>query len=297
MKPLPAQPPLWTWIAAFGLALTLLGLVWAADLALRPQVMADRLNLARLDRPSSAPLVVALGASKTRCAMAFDSEMSERLAAAGRPARFVRITASRAGYEDLRHAFDRLDRAPPAVLLLEADLLLFEPDVYRPADQSPVSWPARVRSDLGTLLHPAPFENDALVGGPACRPGQFGPVSAMAREEYGGAMRARRVSTASERAPWLRRLRALQARGTRVILVAPPRSPDAQRMLPGRLDRQAHALARRLSTETGLPLIEPPGLPPQAEFIDVGHMGEGGRDRFSRWLVDQLSPRLPARGQ
>lgn len=116
--------PVWVWSVAlggvFGLALLMLTLdrLWPG----LPALATPYLNLVRLEAPPrTGPRVVALGDSKLRFGVAFDGELRQDL-----PLDFVRINWNNARPTDLAPALAALCRRPPALLLLQADLLIWQ---------------------------------------------------------------------------------------------------------------------------------------------------------------------------
>lgn len=80
------------------------------------------------------------------------------------------------------------------------------------------------------------------------------------------------------------RLRAAFSRarehGTRIALMALPRSPTGQRLLGPVQSRAAQAEARALAARLDVPLFEPAGPWQDAEFVDHAHLSASGRAHF-----------------
>ena len=74
-----------------------------------------------------------------------------------------------------------------------------------------------------------------------------------------------------------RAVRAARAAGTRIMLVAPPRSLTADRLLGAEqvaaVDKAAQGLARQLE----VPLFAPSGPWPDNRFVSIGHFNRAGR--------------------
>ncbi|MXO71881.1 hypothetical protein [Alteraurantiacibacter buctensis] len=83
-----------------------------------------------------------------------------------------------------------------------------------------------------------------------------------------------------------RAVRGAQSGGSRIILVAPPRSTTAERLLGAdqvqALDNAARDLARRLA----VPLFAPEGPWPDDLFISIGHLSGSGRAQLQSRLRD-----------
>lgn len=79
-------------------------------------------------------------------------------------------------------------------------------------------------------------------------------------------------------------VRRAKAQGTLVVLVLPPRSPDADLLLGSKLTSKirdrAMALARRLE----VPIFVIDGNWPNEEFVDAAHLNDIGRAHFLREL-------------
>lgn len=70
----------------------------------------------------------------------------------------------------------------------------------------------------------------------------------------------------------------------RIVMVLPPRSESGEGYLGKAQAQELKVRARRLSVDAGLPLFEPPGPWPDAEFADQAHMNPFGRAHFLREL-------------
>lgn len=75
-------------------------------------------------------------------------------------------------------------------------------------------------------------------------------------------------------------VRRAQAQGTRVVLIAPPRSPIGERWLGPAQSRAARAEMQALAARLGVSLFAPGGLWPDAEFADHAHLNARGRAHF-----------------
>ncbi len=82
-----------------------------------------------------------------------------------------------------------------------------------------------------------------------------------------------------------------QTRGTKVILLLPPRSPAAERTLPDGQVEEMYLRANALANELGLPIFAPRAGWSDADFVDRAHMSREGRERFLRelraWWAEQ----------
>lgn len=75
-----------------------------------------------------------------------------------------------------------------------------------------------------------------------------------------------------------------RSQGTRVILILPPRSPDAERMLGSAQLSELNNRARDLATRLGLSLYVSHDQWPNSEFVDTAHLNLSGRAHFHRDL-------------
>lgn len=71
-----------------------------------------------------------------------------------------------------------------------------------------------------------------------------------------------------------------KAQGTRVVLIAPPRSPIGERWLGPAQSRATRTEMAALAVRLGVPLFEPAGPWPDAEFADHAHLNAQGRTHF-----------------
>lgn len=79
-------------------------------------------------------------------------------------------------------------------------------------------------------------------------------------------------------------VRRAQAQGTRVVLIAPPRSPTGERWLGPVQSQAVSAEIRGLAARLGVPLFEPNRPWPDAEFTDHAHLNARGRAQFAAFL-------------
>lgn len=88
-----------------------------------------------------------------------------------------------------------------------------------------------------------------------------------------------------------RAVRAARSGGSRIILIAPPRSVTAEGLLGAyqvqALDNAARDLARRLD----VPLFAPAGPWPDERFVSIGHLSSAGRGQMQAWLRDWIDRR------
>jgi len=292
------HPPLWTWAASLGLAgLILLGLVvWSNDIY--SAYLRQHMALDRLAPPAKAglPVVVAVGSSKTRCALDFDQDMEAELRNLGVEVRFIRITHFLATFDDLREVFDRLAQLHPRLVLIESDLLTFEPNVYRmegyPAEDG---WRRRARKSVTYLWkgnrafgEPDPInDNENVIASrvTGCGVGNQEPISV-----YLSKLRGRRGSSEANRKPYLDEIERLKQGGTEVMMLEVPRSPEADTVFPRGLDAEA-AASRAAVLRTGLlsEFWQQTPAVPQNEYLDTAHMTEAGRADYSRLFATRLA--------
>jgi hypothetical protein len=297
----PERPPLWTWAAAIVLACVLLGgghlLVGRESRA----ITANELNLARIGAlPANTPYVVILGTSKAGCAVQFDTDMTALVRARGVRASILRVAKSRAVVSDFDDVFAAMSRRPPKLVLIEEDLLVYEPNMYRDADEpARIGWRERMRKGMKALAQP---HIDVLAG-----PYEFThpqsasrscPQRGWDRAEYLSRFKDRRVSTPAEQQALLGMVHALQAKGVAVALLDVPRSPEGRQLFPRRLDIAAQQIVDRAVGADGLLRLGLPPSIPSAGFCDPGHMNAQGRAIFSAWLAGRIASFLeaPSRG-
>lgn len=254
--------------------------------------------LDRLDQEKRGQdLVVIVGSSKTKCAVDPDGAMTDRLKAMGRNLRFVRITRDQATAADFPELFAALIKAKPRLLLLETDLLVFEPNVYRPAHVPAYrDWRQGARDAIEYALAPQFFRADAIEnsGTASHRPCRYGGLTNADARRIG--LSERRASVAAERAPYIALIRALRRGGSDISLVSFPKRPDALGRIPAGLASDAEHVERNIvGTERIGDMGPPPALGVEA-FEDPGHLKPQGRNVFSQWLTRQIAARVPGAG-
>lgn len=285
MTPPAAPPP-----RVFALAVVIAALVFLAAIAVDRVMLPAGLRAVRLqEAPPGAVRVVALGTSKLRSAVAFDADIARRLGPAS-PLRFHRVTWPSAGLGEMEPALQALLRSPPALLLLESDLLVF--------DRSPqATWPAPLQHQAA--MSRLPRNLLGLVTGRVSAHGNDGvdtwPAAAVCAWQKSPARLAAYARQAEELPlvsaarleAYLHYLQALRRAGTRVVLLDLGRSPAAMAVFPAAREAAA-AVRRRQLREAGLESWAPAPLPPEAAWCDQGHMTAAGQRQFSDWLATAL---------
>ena len=283
------RPPLWTWLAAFLIALALLSILAAVEARRGPEWRAQYFGADRL-RPdaSGRGLAVLIGSSKARCAVEPDALMTKRLERRSLPLRFVRVTRDKATARDFPELFAALKKVRPRLVLVEADLLIYEPFVYRGPRESPYrDRRQRIRDVLEAALIPGLMDSSARQNrsprvDSSCDYGHG--------REAGGRrhLEGRRASTPEERAPYLDLARQLVGSGTVVAMARFPQRNDAIGAMPAKLVRAGEAVRQQLIAHDGfVDLGTPPALPVRA-FHDAGHLTTAGRGVYSAWLAGRI---------
>jgi hypothetical protein len=295
--PVANKPPLSVWIAAIlAASMLLLALgnlhrtAWLASSA----YTIERFNPQRLQEvPPRALHVVALGTSKTMYAMEFDDAFAARLGLPGRRVVFHRITASDPLFGDMQPALVAIARRPPDVLLVESELLLFDR-----SDRAPLTVVlGRARQNLllfaqlaGGLVHRELNNNRGQEEWPIeARCLQSRTPDALGA--YADQAARWRTTTDDERAAYLTYLRRMRDAGTQVVLLAVPRSPSADAVVPASLKRQGALLRDRLLAQEGLGGWDP-GVMPESLYCDQVHVNRAGRAFYSAWLAKQIAALL-----
>jgi hypothetical protein len=261
------------------------------------------LNLQRIEAlPAGGPYVAVVGSSKIGCGLVGDRQATRLLQDQGAEASLIKLSLAESGYQDFRRAFDAIERRPAKVLLIDADFLVFEPDVFRGLGE-PVrlDWRKdlrqRLRVALGVdpLIDPGPYEfnYEHTDGRPFCTFPTWGLSKDL--QQYAAALADRRVSTRRERAGLLKRIAALQGAGVTVALFQTPRSPLTVGYFPAALDRAAATILRDEARAHGLAVIGPGPALPAEDFADGGHLNDNGRALYSQWLTAQTAQLLKAR--
>ena len=280
------RPPLWTWPAALAFAALLVaGLALLSEWQM-PQARRYFFGLDRLPAPA-ADTVVIIGTSKTRCAVEPDRVLAARVAALGRPMRVVRIARDAATADDLPEVFASVARARPRLVLIESDMLIYEPNVYRSLGAAPGrDWRLGIRDTAQYLLKRGAFTVAAAENRPIPRERSclYGPGDPDARH---AALVTRSASTVVDRAPFIAFAAALHDGGTPIALMHIPRQPDALGAMPAALEASGEAVRQALLRDAGVIDLGPPPQLSPSDFAGV-HAGPTGRDRYSAWLAARL---------
>jgi hypothetical protein len=296
----PSRPPLWTWVASVAIAAVILGGGFLVVSLQSRAIAANELNLARVAAlPANAPYVAILGTSKVGCAVQFDTDMTALVRAQGVRASVLRIAKSRAVIDDFDGVFDAMSRRPPRLVLIEEDLLVYEPNMYRDTDEpARLGWRERTRLGLKALVQP---HVDVLAGPyEFTHPGSAAlscPHRDWEKAEYANLFNDRGTSTPAEQRALLTMVHALRAKGVPVALLDVPRSPEGQQVFPRRLDIAAKRIVDRAVGADGLLRIAAPPNIPSADFGDPGHMNAKGRAAFSAWLAGRIANILETRSR
>ena len=80
-------------------------------------------------------------------------------------------------------------------------------------------------------------------------------------------------------------VRAARSGGSRIILVAPPRSVTADRLLGADKVQALDSAARDLANRLDVPLFAPPGPWPDEHFVTMGHLDRSGRMQIQAGLI------------
>jgi hypothetical protein len=298
--PTARKPPPGVWIAAALLAAALLFVL--ASLDRNPMFAAAtsgfRLNLDRLSQtPSDATHVVAIGSSKSMFALDFDDAFAARLDGHGRRVVFHRITAGGAEFADLQPALAAVAQHPPKVLLLESELLLFDR-----GDALTLEGAIQAARKNATLLV-ALLMRGRVGGSAAANRGREHwtlPSVCSARHDaesqraYAEYARHWRPTREAERTAYLGYLHAMQAAGTRIVLLELPRSPAADEAIPDAIKQEGARLRAELAQREGFPFWDP-GVLPTDVYCDQMHMNARGREAYSDWLARRLNALLGGR--
>jgi hypothetical protein len=295
MTPTQTAPPLRVWAYTALIIVCLLIILANEDRlpAFQRSLDSSRfkgMNVQRLNDASGGALqIVALGSSKTLYALDYDQAFADRLPLRARPVIFHRLTWLSAKPSDMEPALRTLSRRPPAVLLLEADLLLLD----RPA-RFPIRDNLRrigavfsSRDANGEHIDQNVAENrgrDDFPSHEECASRQ----SPEMRLLYASHVETWKITTLKEQALYLRWLRVLRDRGTQVVLLRIPGAPWAHAVLPSRLTAAYETLLERLVRDEGFSRWESGPLS-DAAFCDEGHMTAAGRALYSSWLASRLS--------
>jgi len=253
---------------------------------------AEYMNLQRLDHHSAGQLeIVALGSSKVFYAVDYDGIFAQRLANEERPVAFRRLTWSEARAADMEAVLQRVVGHPPDWLLVESDLLLFDHsarfpirDHLRPLEMrlNSLFTPASAQETLKTNLE----QNDGQDSFPTEKECIARQAPDM-RLVYAMHVVTWKASTARQRERYLKWLRVLRDRGTKVVLLGIPRAPWAQAVFPARLTAANQAVLKSLVNDEGFELWQSRPLV-AAAFCDEAHMSAVGRAQFSSWLAQRL---------
>jgi hypothetical protein len=296
------QPPLWTWAAAATVAAALIGGMLLLDAVMGPMARAAWFNVARLAGTREATrTIVIIGSSKTRCAIDPDPVFTARLRRLGTDLRVVRMVRDNASAEDLPEVFEAVVRLKPRMVLLETNLMVYEPRAFRGGQPERTDRRQSVRTTIRGVL--ALFglvwgdgDNSGTPVNRSCdynvgKPSDIDDLMATRMQN----LAQRSGSSAADRAPYLAFLRALHSEGTETALLRFPTRPDSVGQLPAALVRDADAIRAQLEHDEDLAELRVAVAVAPADFEDAGHMGDDARSRVSAWLAEHLAARLALR--
>ncbi len=293
------QPPPGVWLAALLLVLVFLIAMARVDIVTsfaRVQARADddRMNLARLTRrPDNPGRVLAIGSSKIWYAIEYDEVFARRIQHADQLPTFTRLTWLDARYSNLEPALNLAARHPPAVLMIESDLVSIDREARLPirdnlrALEKYLRWIAAGNGGRGN----AADENRAINLGRDVFPDEdecrrrVGPG---ALAQYRSTVANWRLMSSSRRERYLAPLRTMAKEGTRVVLLDLPRSAQADSAFPRAFALSIKTLLATIANNEGFEVWAPPALPDDA-YCDQGHVNAKGRDVISAWLAQKLS--------
>ena len=289
--------PAWVWQLAAGIALAVALLLVFADRlwpAMARQAAAQQLHLERLDQPAGGrPQVVALGDSKLRFAVLHDRAFSTPDHGAALDVDFVRISRDGARTADMAPALERLCRQPPALLLLQADFLIWRRGSAAATGFDPLlHWREnvrRLRAWWGHRQRPAGAEN---LGLPADWQQHGSSLGALPRDylrrRYQRSVRHWRPPLAEDLQVWESTLDCLRRQGTAIVVLPIPRAPFAQALLPEALAAHERERLAQLAADPDRLVWATPLAFADDDFHDEGHMAEAAQRRYSDWLREAL---------
>lgn len=251
------------------------------------------LSLAGLQSASGSPYVVVIGTSRAR----FGIENDERFTAQpGLPESLVlkRITQNGGVPRSFEPALTALLANPPNLLLVESDLLLVDRNsrLDRPwwsTSLPELQWALRTLGpNVSVILNRIIGSNpnvsaDVAISSAACARAW----SATGRRAHAAKVATYQVAQLKTVAPLLTLLRQLQGLGTTVVLLDIPVSPTAARHKPKRLNDEFTDWLQDLRSYLRAPFWSP-GVLPDSDYCDLGHLNEEGRERYSGWLAEQI---------
>jgi hypothetical protein len=288
-----AAPPFWTWLAALALGLVLSGAGWAVQAGFQPKLARETLNLARLDRQvGDEKLIVLVGSSKLRCAVEADTRLADRLAGLGQRVRVVRVTRAQATGADFVELLRALLAHRPAIVLIQSDLVLYEPNVYVIRSDTHRSWQQHLRDTIEMTAMPRRFEAETAENRDPTDDRCIRFPARLDAEMRRHTIDQRRISTSEERAPFVEAAAALRRNGATVGLLELPQRPDAFGYFPERLRRDGELLASKLRRDG---LFSETDVAPRLathHFQDRGHLRPTGQALVSEWLAQKLARRL-----
>lgn len=294
-------PPLRVWVytaLVLGVVLLFLGNEdrVPALRSMRQSRSAEFMNLQRLAaNEDHQEEVIALGSSKVFYALDYDETFARRMADGATPVVFRRLTWVGANATDMEPVLRRIAQHPPDWLLIESDLLLFDHSARFPIRDHLQPLEIRLNSLLtGESAEAGLRTNLAQNEGQDSFPTEqecLARQSPDMRLVYGIHVASWKTSTAAQRERYLKWLRVLRDRGTRVVLLGIPRAPWAQAVFPQRLTAANRAVLKSLADEQGFELWESQSLA-AAAFCDEAHMSALGRAQFSTWLSHRLAESL-----
>lgn len=250
-------------------------LALATALSVGPVLWVDRFT------PAEESDIIVLGSSLMAYAVPVSGGGSDSLLGDGR--RHVRIATAGLAEPALVARLEKAIAMRPALILVEATPLLV--DFANQANQRPCDgWSYPARTYLAVQQKRVLDAYRQLRGRPAHGVYEGDPDDIAAAHAIDSDEVRKRYPITIRALCDEARLTALVAQArqqaTRIILVLPPRSPDADRLLGAAVPSELRNRTLQLATRLGVEVFAPDGPWPNDEFTDLAHVNLRGRAHF-----------------
>jgi len=290
----PTYIPLWCYLAAVitVIALSLLShpfMYYIVDID-KKKILAERLNLKRLEHPEALESIVVLGSSLSRAAFQFDGAMDKSLTPIGVNNKFIRITLSNARRNSLEPILPLIAEVKPRLVFIELEMLqriLIRKKTRRYYDLlfndlfKSIKWLTFSLLKIDNLSD----ANNGFI--PKCN----NEIRVQRKsEDIDKLLQAKfRIYKQRFSSTWLSFFAAVQRQGGQVILVEMGRSEFATQGLSKTFKLDFAQVKKDISANEKIAIWQYPGPFSQTNYCDLAHLNHKGAALFNLWFINKLA--------
>jgi len=290
----PTYIPLWCYLAAVitVIALSLLShpfMYYIVDID-KKKILAERLNLKRLEHPEALESIVVLGSSLSRAAFQFDGAMDKSLTPIGVNNKFIRITLSNARRNSLEPILPLIAEVKPRLVFIELEMLqriLIRKKTRRYYDLlfndlfKSIKWLTFSLLKIDNLSD----ANNGFI--PKCN----NEIRVQRKsEDIDKLLQAKfRIYKQRFSSTWLSFFAAVQRQGGQVILVEMGRSEFATQGLSKTFKLDFAQVKKDILANEKIAIWQYPGPFSQTNYCDLAHLNHKGAALFNLWFINKLA--------